>query len=135
MRLRLNRRRRAAFTLMEVLVVVAIIVALASIGGYFLLGQLGQSQKDIARSQVKGPLSDACKTFFLRHNEWPQSLEALTQPDGKGGPYLEDVSALVDPWGRAYKYDPSGSRNGGMKPDIWAIAPDGATIGNWAGSQ
>ncbi len=33
-----KRNRRAAFTLMEMLIVVAIIVALAGIGGYYLIG-------------------------------------------------------------------------------------------------
>ena len=39
-----NRQRRSAFTLMEMLVVVAIIVALAGIGGFFLMGVAGRAE-------------------------------------------------------------------------------------------
>jgi general secretion pathway protein G len=128
-------KRRAAFTLMEMLVVVAIIVALAGIGGYFLLGQLATSQKDVASAQVKGPLTNAVKTYYIRHNTWPPSLEQLLAADNKGAAILEDRDALKDPWGQPYHYDPSGPNNQGRKPDIWAVAPDGSQIGNWAINQ
>ena len=39
-----TRRRRQAFTLMEMLIVVAIIVALAGIGGFFIMGQLRSAE-------------------------------------------------------------------------------------------
>ncbi len=51
----INRQKRAAFTLMEMLVVVAIIVALAGIGGFFLLGALEDAKVDVRR----GPPSRA----------------------------------------------------------------------------
>ena len=135
LRREVRRQRRAAFTLMEMLVVVAIIVALAGIGGYFLLNQLSQSQKDVARAQVKGPLTDSCKTFYLKNHQWPPSLDQLLVNDGKGGPYLEDRDALKDPWGQAYQYDPSGPMNEGRRPDIWSQSPDGQKIGNWSTGQ
>jgi len=128
-----KQNRRAAFTLMEMLVVVAIIVALAGIGGYFLLGQLSQSQRDVARAQVRGPLTNAVKTYYIRHNTWPQSLDQLLQADAKGPPILEDRDALVDPWQSHYQYDQSGPMNGGRRPDIYAVDPkDGTKIGNWS---
>jgi general secretion pathway protein G len=129
--------RRAAFTLMEMLVVVAIIVALAGVGGYFLIGQLSQSQRDVARLQVKGPLQTAVGTYYTRNNRWPQSLDELLQTDAKGRPpILEDKDALTDPWQGRYQYDPAGPRNNGRRPDIWAVDPkDGAQIGNWPDTQ
>lgn len=130
-----RRARRAGFTLMEMLVVVAIIVALAGIGGFFLLGALRDSQKDIARTQAKGALTSACMQYSLKHNgEFPDSLDILVNQDAAGGPYLESRDALRDPWGQAWQYDKSGPMNGGKKPDIWTTDPkdqNRAKIGNW----
>ncbi|HZZ82525.1 MAG TPA: type II secretion system protein GspG [Gemmataceae bacterium] len=128
------RQRRSAFTLMEMLVVVAIIVALAGIGGFFLLGALQGGQEDVARTQASGTLTTACTAYRLKHQQWPQSLQELTQKDALGGPYLENQDALIDPWGRPYQYDPSGPMNNGMKPDIWTTPPNDQNkkIGNWS---
>ena len=132
-----KRTRRAAFTLMEMLVVVAIIVALAGIGGYFLLGQLGQSQRDVARVRAKGTLTKAVETYKIRHNRWPDSLDQLLSGDEKGPPILEDRDAIKDPWGGAFQYDRSGPMNRGIRPDIWATDPSDTNVrlGNWPDSQ
>jgi general secretion pathway protein G len=130
-----SRQRRSAFTLMEMLVVVAIIVALAGIGGFFLLGALRESQEDVASAQVKGPLTQACQAYSLKHNgEFPQNLQLLLQRDAMGGPYLENADALIDPWGQPYQYDASGPKNNQTKPDIWTTVKNSnpqKMIGNW----
>jgi general secretion pathway protein G len=133
--LRTNRNRRAAFTLMEMLVVVAIIVALAGVGGYFLLQTLAGSEKDVAKVQAR-VLTDACNEYKIRNKQWPDSLEQLLQKDAKGyGPYLESRDNLKDPWGKDYVYDRGGGRNNGSKPDIYTTAPDGTQVGNWPANQ
>jgi general secretion pathway protein G len=124
--------RRAGFTLMEMLVVVAIIVALAGIGGFLILPQLVSSQKDAARAQVNGPLSQACKTYFIKNQSWPPSLQVLLTPDSHKMVYIDRPEALLDPWGNPYQYDPSGAKNNGTQPDIWTTHADGTIIGNWS---
>ena len=42
---------RHGFTLMEILVVVAIILILAGLGGYYFMGQLKESRKSAAKIQ------------------------------------------------------------------------------------
>jgi general secretion pathway protein G len=126
-----QRQRRSAFTLMEMLVVVAIIVALAGIGGFFLLGQLGGAQEDLAQAQVSGALTSACQAYKIKHNDYPDNLQVLLQKDALGGPWLESQDALMDPWSHPYQYDKTGQKNQGMKPDIWTVSPNQKTIGNW----
>jgi general secretion pathway protein G len=131
-----QRARRAAFTLIEMLIVVAIIVALAGIGGYYLLGALVGGQKDAATAQSR-VLTQACQAYAVKHNgSFPDSLRQLLEKDEQGnGPWLETVDALKDPWGKEYQYDKSGQHNRSLRPDIWAVAPDGTQIGNWPKGQ
>jgi general secretion pathway protein G len=130
--IRADSTRRRGFTLMEMLVVVAIIVVLASVGGYYFFGVLGKSNADVARVKAKTTLEQAAKTYYMDHKQqWPPSLEALLQKDEMGGPYLENVDALKDPWGKPFQYNAGGPNNGGIKPDIWTTGPEGQQIGNW----
>lgn len=124
--------RRAAFTLVEVLIVVAIVVVMAGVGGLTLMKYLEESRENAARAQVK-TLETAVKAYQIKHGEPPASLVILTQVEADGSaPALESAEALLDPWNSPYQYDPNGSRNNGIKPDIWAVSPKGVTIGNWS---
>ncbi len=123
--------RRSAFTLLEILVVVAIIVVLAGVGGMYLLPQLERSKENAALSQVKGTLNTAVQTFYMQESRYPNSLEELCQPTQSGGKALLEPDAILDPWKKPYQYDPSGGHNGGNKPDIWTISPSGKQLGNW----
>jgi len=130
-RIESRRQRRSAFTLMEMLIVVAIIVALAGIGGFFIMGQLTSAQKDTAAAQTK-VLTKACETYRIKHNKWPESLQVLLVKDEFQTIYIDDANALIDPWGKPYQYNASGTNNQGLKPDIWTDAQDGTgQIGNW----
>jgi hypothetical protein len=65
------------------------------------------------------------------NGEYPQTLQALMQPQPKGGlPFFAEPGKLLDPWGAPFKYDPSGPNNAGKRPDIWSDSPRGK-IGNW----
>lgn len=127
---------RAAFTLMEMLVVVAIIVVLAGVGGAYLIGQLNESK--VSAAQIKArEISQAIEIYYVDHSAYPPSLEVLLQKDADGkGPYLKTVDALKDPWDREYQYDPNGQNNARVGatvpiPDVFCVTPDGRTVGNW----
>lgn len=121
---------RGGYTLMEMLVVVAIIVVLAGIGGYILLPKLDEAKEDADLAQTK-VLTQAVQTYKIDKDEWPPNLEALTQPKANGTPYIEQ-SALQpkSAAGGQYRYDASGPHNNGQKPDIWVETSHGQ-IGNW----
>jgi general secretion pathway protein G len=131
----LVRGARHGFTLMEVLVVVAIILVLAGLGGYYFLGQAKEAQRSAAKIQVK-TLTQATENYALDHNgNFPNSLADLLKRDQNGkGPYLKTQDALIDPWGNPYQYNAQGANNGGMQPDIWAESAQFGKIGNWSQS-
>ncbi len=125
---------RGAFTLMELMVVIAILVVLVGIGGFYYMQTWEDAKVSAAQLQMKGDLSAACKTYKLKTGNWPQSLAVLLQKtdDGLYGPFLDNQTAIIDPWGNQYQYDPAGPRNNGTQPDISTEVPGkGVVIGNW----
>lgn len=134
MKIRNQRPRRAAFTLIEMMVVVAIIVSLAGVGIFYMVGQAEEGNKTKARADVKS-IEAAATAYKLHHPEigWPQGLDDLFNRDDQGhGPYLTNAENKIDPWGKMYSYDPAGGKNSGLKPDIYTTTPDGKMIGNWS---
>jgi general secretion pathway protein G len=125
----LLRAVRRGFTLMEVLVVVAIILILAGLGGYYFLGQAKEAQKSAAKVQIR-TLKQAAENYALDHGgTFPANLQALLSKDSYGkGPYLKNQDALVDPWGNQYQYAPPGPND--TEPHVYCQAPDGTAIGN-----
>jgi general secretion pathway protein G len=128
---RLQRQARHAFTLMEMLVVVAIIVVLAGIGGFYLMPQLDKSKEQSAKAQAK-VIEQAAQAFYMQNDRFPSSVDELTQPNPNNDnkPYLSP-DAILDPWQKKYTIDPNGPNNSGAKPDIYTTSPTGKQIGNW----
>jgi general secretion pathway protein G len=123
-----NRKRiRGAFTLMEVLVVVAILVVLAGIGiGVFFY--LDQSKENIARIQMRN-IETVLENYKLQHGDFPASLEVLTQPEGDKPAPLTDQQ-ILDPWNRPYVLDANTRHPKTHKPLIYSL---GVNPGNPAG--
>src|SRR5262249_51408721 len=92
-------RRRAGFTLMEVLVVVAILVVLAGTGGVVYMKYLDDAKKDTAKIGVD-MLDQAVQAYKIKNGDYPNDLTPLTQPGQDGTPAALETRALIDPWGR-----------------------------------
>ena len=102
--------RERGFTLIEILVVMAIIGMLAVIVAPNIFNQQAGAQIDAALSQISS-LEAALDTYRLDVGEYPDSLEGLRENiSGRAawnGPYLRrDVP--LDPWGNEYVYDSNG---------------------------
>jgi general secretion pathway protein G len=130
---------RSGFTLMEMLVVVAILVVLAGAAVPIYMNYLENAKKDRAKIDCKA-LTTAVEAYKLRYGDYPPSLQALTQnaPDGSL-PTLEP-SALFDPWQHEYQYSPQGQHNAAYgKADIWSLGPrlndPNGIIGNWSAAM
>jgi len=127
----LDRATRAGFTLMEMMVVVAILVVLVGVAVPIYLTYLENSKITRARIDIE-TIDQVVQTFYTKYDQWPPNLEMLTQPIGDSGPMLKATS-LIDPWGHQYQHtlpnvDP---RLMGQKPAIFTTSPKGREIGNW----
>ncbi len=103
-----RRGGEAGFSLVELLVVLAIIGMIATMVTPQVLGYLGRAKGETARIQVKN-IAQAVELYYLDLGAYPtsqQGLQALVQPSGPGwrGPYVRDARGLTDPWGHAYLY-------------------------------
>jgi general secretion pathway protein G len=97
------------FTLLELLVVVAIIGLLAAYVGPRYFSQVGKSETALAKAQMDA-FAKALDQYRLDSGRYPnadQGLAALmVSPDGNkkwNGPYLS-MDVPLDPWGHAYRY-------------------------------
>ena len=100
----------AGFTLIEILVVMAIIGMLAVMVAPSIFNQQAGAQRDAALSQISA-LEAALDTYRLEVGQYPDSLEGLVENDSGraawNGPYLRREVPL-DPWGNEYVYDSDG---------------------------
>jgi len=121
---------RGGFTLMELLVVVAILVVLAGAGGVIYMRFQEDEDKKTALAQTK-LIADAVKMYQAANGEYPASLQALAEGTK---PYLE-ASALRDPWGNEYVYQNPGQAHQTGAPDIYSLGPNASDpngkIGDW----
>jgi general secretion pathway protein G len=99
--LRKRSNRRNAFTLLEVLVVVAIIVILASVGTIYFFRYLDDAKKDSAKAKAHN-IATAAKSYYIKYGVAPSAQDLITPPDG-GKPFLVGgKTAITTPWNELY---------------------------------
>ncbi len=118
--------RNSGFTLLELLLVMAILVVLASLSTFAVLNLKKGALRKAAQTEIS-TLSQACKMYKLQVNQFPTKLDDLfTPPSGLdretwGGPYL-DQPVNNDPWQRPYTY---GRDEANDRVMISSAGPDG----------
>lgn len=102
-------QRNQGFTLIEILVVMAIIGMLAIMVAPNIFNQQAGARRDAALSQIS-TLEAALDTHRLDVGEYPDNLDGLMENESDSaawnGPYLRRAVPL-DPWGNEYVYEGS----------------------------
>lgn len=143
-----TRRTRRGFTLIEMLVVIAIIATLAAVVAPNVFRNVGDAQTTAAKTQI-AMIGLALDSYRMDIHTYPTDDEGLgalqtppTTSEGVAnwrGPYL--LRAIpADPWGRPYLYRSPGQANP-RRFDLYSLGRDGqiggtdedADITSWGG--
>jgi general secretion pathway protein G len=136
-------RLRRAFTLIEMLVVLAILGLLLGLVVTNADKILGNSNEAVAKIFVHDSLKTTLVRYRIDLGDYPSTEEGLdalvVAPSGKTdrwhGPYVDDKKNLIDPWGQPYQYRYPGTKNP-TSYDLFSkgadkVADTADDIGNW----
>jgi general secretion pathway protein G len=128
--------RRSAFTLLELLIVLGIIVALAAMVAPNLIGSAQDAKIQTTRATIR-TIEDAFKRKAVKMNGFDTngSIASLkdTYEDSLGKeqvPLLEETPR--DEWNNEFQYK---YEAGMVKPTIWSFGPDGEDNGGDSGDD
>jgi len=126
-----GRTKRSAFTLMEIIVVVAIILILAGSGVFVFTSVLVDANIGRAKMDIKN-IEKAVQYYKVKHYTYPSDLATLTNPDENEAALLKE-EALYDPWKQPYNYSPTDLHPKTKVPRIYSNGPPDAprVISNW----
>lgn len=121
------------YTLVEILVVMAVIGLIAAVLTPGLIGQLGRARAKTAQLQLEG-VASAVEMFRSDVGRYPTKAEGLgallAEPgsvDGWVGPYLKSAKVLKDPWGHDVQYS---ATDDGQTFTVTSFGADGAAGGS-----
>src|SRR5690606_37259910 len=126
-------RHPAAYTLVEIMLVLSIIVVLMSGGIYYLMGNLDVAKNARVKSDIEA-ITAQLKVYQMQNLDFPttaQGLKALVDfptasPKPRNWIKLLKSEALIDPWGSEYQYVIPGKHNP-ESFDLWSLGPNKTT--------
>lgn len=118
------RGRSSAFTLFEMILVLAIIAILIGLGIYHLSGTEETANIVKAKADAK-TLTTALTQYKVRHSRYPTESEGLKAlVNGPDGSTLISQEALTDGWGTAYLYRNPARKKQGAAIEVFSAGPD-----------
>jgi general secretion pathway protein G len=127
-RIRSPLKNDAGISLLEILIVLAVIALIMGLVAPRLLDSFGRAKSQTAAIQMQN-LKGAIQLMYIDISRLPSESEGLnllmtapTQLKGWRGPYLEDKAGLLDPWQRRYIYRQPGQDR---EFDIFTLGRDG----------
>jgi general secretion pathway protein G len=130
-KLRILRNTRSGYTLMEIMLVLAIIAVLVGSAAYMLVGKIDFAKDQRVTADIQ-TITTGLRTYEMTNFKFPtteQGLDALVEkPTVAPEPqrwykFLEKLPR--DPWGNIYQYESNGSTF-----RIWSLGPDGKPGGD-----
>ncbi|USN98209.1 MAG: type II secretion system major pseudopilin GspG [Phycisphaeraceae bacterium] len=125
-------RSRGGFTLIEILIVIAIILALGAIVGVALFKRRDQADVDTTKIQLK-QIKDALDLFYLDFRRYPNDDEGIAvlwdkeqlDPDADATKWKQYLATKIptDQWGDEWGYRGEEPEHG-EKYDLWSWGPD-----------
>jgi len=113
-------RLQRGMTLIEIMVVVAILGMIASVVGVAVMGRFAEARRQTAALDIKG-FEDGLRLYKIKHGRYPNSSESLSIL------YTENLlegQAKKDPWGNEYVYISPGNKHADGY-DILSYGADG----------
>lgn len=129
----MRNKRQSGFTLLEVMVVIAILGLMAAMIVPNVMGQSETAKVKLAKTDMAG-IANSLDLYKLDNHQYPttaQGLEALVQqppntPNWNPAGYLKRTP--TDPWGNEYTYISPGLN--GNNYDLYSLGADGAEGGS-----
>lgn len=122
------RHRRSGISLLEIMVVLAIIALVLGLAAPRLMGNFGRAKSLVAEAQMEN-VKGALQLYYIDLGRYPSEAEGLLAllkaPAGAQdwrGPYVDSEKDLDDPWGRILRYRSPGT-TGAF--DIYSYGRDG----------
>lgn len=124
---------RAGFTLIEVLIAIAIVLALGAVVGVAVLQRQDSAKIDLAKTQLN-QIQKALDMFYVDFGRYPTDEEGLAvlwnrevlDPDADAAKWVGYLTTPLprDIWGNDWGYRGEEPEHG-EKYDLWSNGPDG----------